>query len=80
MIRIGQNTQGVFSDVLRRRLPNGWEFGLPNELFLDEHERDYDGAGIAPDHRIPVFEQADLDAERDPAAEKALEEIKSAIR
>jgi peptidase S41-like protein/tricorn protease-like protein len=29
IIRIGENTQGVFSDVLGRRLPNGWRFGLP---------------------------------------------------
>ncbi len=25
---IGENTQGVFSDVLGRSLPNGWRFGL----------------------------------------------------
>ncbi|MCI0362622.1 MAG: S41 family peptidase, partial [Phycisphaerales bacterium] len=31
--RIGEHTQGVFSDVLGRRLPNGWRFGLPNERF-----------------------------------------------
>ena len=28
--RVGENTQGVFSDVLGRALPNGWRFGLPN--------------------------------------------------
>jgi len=32
--QIGLNTQGVFSDVLGRRLPNGWRFGLPNEVYL----------------------------------------------
>ena len=26
VIRIGENTQGVFSDVLFRTLPNGWHF------------------------------------------------------
>ena len=30
--RIGENTQGVFSDVLARRLPNGWTFGLPKKF------------------------------------------------
>lgn len=31
--RIGEPTQGVFCDVLGRRLPNGWNFGLPNALY-----------------------------------------------
>ncbi|MDQ2710972.1 MAG: S41 family peptidase [Acidobacteriota bacterium] len=31
--RIGENTQGVFCDVLDRHLPNGWSFGLPNAVY-----------------------------------------------
>src|SRR5262249_7237897 len=46
--RVGENTQGVFSDVLGRHLPNGWRFGLPNERFVTDG-RSYDGVGIAPD-------------------------------
>ena len=69
--RIGENTQGVFSDVLGRRLPNGWRFGLPNERFVTDG-RNYDGVGIAPDIAVPVFPKADLDAGRDGALEKAL--------
>ncbi|MEU4038987.1 hypothetical protein [Streptomyces collinus] len=30
-VRVGQNAQGVFSDILTRTLPNGWTFGLPDE-------------------------------------------------
>jgi len=33
VIRLGENTEGVFSDVLDRRLPNGWHFGLSNEVY-----------------------------------------------
>ena len=32
-IRIGENTQGVFSDTMDRTLPNGWTFFLPNEVY-----------------------------------------------
>jgi hypothetical protein len=32
--RIGENTQGVYSDVLELSLPNGWRFGLPSEVYL----------------------------------------------
>jgi hypothetical protein len=72
VIRVGENTQGVFSDVLGRRLPNGWRFGLPNERFLTDG-KNYDGAGIPPDVTVPVFPAADLASGRDGALERALE-------
>ena len=70
--RVGEHTQGVFSDVLGRKLPNGWRFGLPNERFLTDG-RNYDGPGIPPDVPVPVFPKSDLEAGRDGALEKALE-------
>jgi C-terminal processing protease CtpA/Prc len=70
--RVGENTQGVFSDVLSRKLPNGWGFGLPNERFVTDG-KSYDGPGIPPDVAVPVFPKSDLDAGRDGAIEKALE-------
>jgi C-terminal processing protease CtpA/Prc len=70
--RVGENTQGVFSDVLGRTLPNGWRFGLPNERFVTDG-KSYDGPGISPDVVVPVFPKSDLDAGRDGALEKALE-------
>ena len=71
--RVGENTQGVFSDVMGRRLPNGWLLGLPNELFLTNDGTSFDGPGIPPDERVPVFRADDLDAGHDPALEKAIE-------
>jgi hypothetical protein len=70
--RIGEPTQGVFSDVLGRRLPNGWSFGLPNEVFRTADGRTFDGPGIPPDETVPVFAAADLRAGRDPALARAL--------
>jgi len=71
--RIGENTQGVFSDVLERRLPNGWSFGLPNEVYRTPEGATFDGAGIPPDIAVPVFAEADVAAAKDPAMAKALE-------
>jgi hypothetical protein len=71
--RIGENTQGVFSDVLGRRLPNGWRFGLPNEVFRTAQGTTFDGAGIPPDVAVPVFADEDVAAGRDPAIARALE-------
>jgi hypothetical protein len=66
VIRVGEHTQGVFSDVLGRRLPNGWRFGLPNEVFRTADGRTFDGPGIPPDIAVPVFADRDLAAGRDP--------------
>jgi hypothetical protein len=77
VIRIGENTQGVFSDVLNRRLPNGWTFGLPNEVFLTPDGKAFDGPGIPPDIPIPVFAASDLAAGKDPAMAKAMEVLAS---
>lgn len=38
-IRIGEPTQGVFSDTLDRVLPNGMALWLPNEEFLTRSGR-----------------------------------------
>jgi Peptidase family S41 len=69
---IGENTQGVFSDVLQRKLPNGWRFGLPNEIYLTRRGAAFDGVGIEPDIRRPVFAKRDLDEGKDPALETGI--------
>jgi hypothetical protein len=71
--RVGENTQGVFSDVLGRRLPNGWRFGLPNEVFRTPQGTTFDGPGIPPDAAVPVFADEDVTAGKDPGVAKALE-------
>lgn len=73
VMRIGENTQGVYSDVLSRRLPNGWRFGLPNEVYLTEDGKAFDGSGVSPDIAVPVFSREDLRDGRDSALEKALQ-------
>ena len=70
---IGENTQGVFSDVLIREMPNGFGFGLPNEIYLTRDGKAYDVVGVPPTVRIPVFTPHDLAAHRDPALQKAID-------
>jgi hypothetical protein len=70
--RIGESTQGVFCDVLSRRLPNGWSFGLPNAVYRTVDGRTFDVTGIPPDIRAPVFDDGDFQAGKDPAVEAAL--------
>ena len=76
--RIGENTQGVFSDVLERHLPNGWTFGLPNEVFFTPEGTAFDGPGIPPDIHVEVFAPADVAAGKDPGMAKALDILRNA--
>lgn len=73
VVRVGEDTQGVFSDKLRRRLPNGWLFALPNEVYLTQKGEAYDVRGVPPDIRIPVFDSNDVGRGRDAGIEKAQE-------
>jgi hypothetical protein len=75
VIRVGESTQGVYSDILDRTLPNGWEFGLPNEVFLDAENHHYEKRGVPPDHEVAVFDPEDLKAGKDRAIEKVFELI-----
>jgi carboxyl-terminal processing protease len=45
---LGRPTLGVFSDTLYRRLPNGWEFTLSNEIYRTPDGALFEGMGIPP--------------------------------
>ena len=49
IIKIGAATEGIFSDGLDKRLPNGWTYTLSNEIYEDAAGNDYEGIGIPPD-------------------------------
>jgi hypothetical protein len=69
--RVGLNTQGVFSDDLSRRLPNGWRFRLPDEVYLTSDGKAFDATGVPPDVRLSFFSPEDLQKDRDAALEEA---------
>ena len=71
IVRVGETTQGVFSDVLGRTLPNGWRFGLANERFVTDG-KSFDNVGIAPDVAVESLTPAARATGKDLAVEKAL--------
>ncbi|MET7618063.1 S41 family peptidase [Streptomyces sp. NPDC005408] len=71
-VRIGENTQGVFSDVMERELPGGWQVMLPNEEFLTRSGTTFDGPGIPPHLREPVFTDEEFAKNRDSAFDRAV--------
>ncbi|MFF4314065.1 S41 family peptidase [Streptomyces sp. NPDC001507] len=77
-VRIGQPTQGVFSDVMVRNLPDGMVVWLPNEEYLTRTGRTFDGTGIAPQISEPVFTDEEFAKNRDSAFDRAVELLRSA--
>ena len=50
--RFGSSTNGIFSEILWKNLPNGWEFSLSNEIYTDPKGKDYEIRGVPPDFNI----------------------------
>ena len=75
-IRIGQPTQGVFSDVMIRRLPNGMAVWLPNEEYLTNAGHTFDGTGIPPHLTEPVFTAREFAEHRDSAFDRAMRALR----
>jgi hypothetical protein len=76
-VRVGQPTQGVFSDVMERSLPNGMTAMLPNEEFLNRSGRTYDGTGIPPHLNEPVFTKEEFAKNRDSAFDRAVSVLRN---
>ncbi|MCX3285614.1 S41 family peptidase [Streptomyces sp. NEAU-H22] len=78
-VRVGQPTQGVFSDVMMRNLPNGMTAILPNEEFLNRSGRTYDGTGIPPHLTEPVFTKEEFAKKRDSAFDRAVSVLRNDV-
>lgn len=72
---IGENTNGVFSDILEHRLPNGATVGLSNEVYTDSKGVVFEGVGVGPTEEqffIPLLTDNDLLEQTDSGILKAL--------
>jgi carboxyl-terminal processing protease len=70
--RVGEATLGILSDNLYKRLPNGWEVSLSNEIYEAPDGALYEAAGIPPDVATPVFDPADVRGGFRHAVERAV--------
>jgi len=50
--RFGSSTNGIFSEILWKNLPNGWEFSLSNEVYSDSKGDIYEITGVPPNYEI----------------------------
>lgn len=51
---VGERSRGIFSDMLYRKLPNGWYATLSNEAYYDAAGRPLETVGIIPEMLAPL--------------------------
>jgi C-terminal processing protease CtpA/Prc/Tfp pilus assembly protein PilF len=73
---VGDMSSGVFADVYGDQLPNGWRFGVPYKLFLDQNGFCWEGIGVPADIR-QTNRKEDIEAGVDRALELAMSLILS---
>ncbi len=71
---VGQNTNGIFSDILTHRLPNGTFIGLSNQIYADMEGNIYEAVGIGPnlENKIPFLNTTDFNNTTDSGIEWGL--------
>lgn len=52
---VGETTRGAHSDVLEKKLPNGWTLALSNEVFHDHEGNFWEDRGIPPHVPLQIF-------------------------
>ncbi len=72
---IGDETEGIFSDMYEFKLPNKWKVTLSHQQYFSEDKENYEGRGISPNFRV-VNTKADILNQVDPVIQKALNYLK----
>ena len=70
-VLMGETTAGVMADAAPLPLPNGWEVGVPVNVFRDANGVSWEGVGVAPDLWV-ANDRVDVEAGRDRVLETAL--------
>lgn len=59
--QVGTATRGALSDRLTKVLPDGSDFSISNEIYLDAHGVLFEAVGIPPHVPLEIFPASDLD-------------------
>ena len=70
--RIGSRTQGATSTALEKKLPNGWDFAISDEIYEDINGICHENQGVPPNYEIeysrerqPFFRKVAADLDQD---------------
>jgi len=70
---MGEQTQGAFSDTLLKKLPNGVNFSISNEVYKDIDGIVHEAKGIPVDIEMQNYTQEEIRSKQDFVLEKAIE-------
>jgi carboxyl-terminal processing protease len=71
---IGDDTNGIFSYQLEKKLPNGWRYRLSYQVYFSGDMVCYEGRGVPVDIRL-LNKRSDIESGIDPLITCALEII-----
>lgn len=72
---IGEASNGAYSDILEKKLPNGWLLGLSNERYLAADGNNYEYSGYPVEKTFTYLDIKDLEKSVDPAIEEAIKRL-----
>jgi len=73
---IGDDTNGIFSYQLEKKLPNGWRYRLSYQMYFSADMVCYEGRGVPVDIRL-LNQKSDIENGVDPLIIRALEVIEA---
>lgn len=71
---VGDRTEGIFSDMLESKLPNGWRFTLSHQIYRTPDGICYENEGVPVDVKV-VNTRKDLETRIDPVIISAIETL-----
>ena len=77
---VGEATMGIFSDELYRKLPNGWEVSLSNEIYRASDGALFEATGVPPDVFAPFLSLEDQQDGVDSVIEAAIRSLTASYR
>lgn len=78
VVHVGEATRGAHSDVLTKKLPNGWSLDLSNEVYQDHKGEFWEGRGIPPHVQLQIFDLENPLEGHAKAIETVIKEIDAA--
>lgn len=73
---VGENTNGIFSSMLGKKLPNGWEISLSNGQTVSSKRISYEGRGVPVDREVLHY-RADMERGIDRGLEGTFKYLQS---
>jgi len=75
--QVGTATRGALSDRLTKVLPDGSDFSISNEIYLDPHGVLFEGTGVPPHQSLEIFPAENLEGGHAKAVQQLVAQIRA---